>query len=517
MTKVLNSKTSFGLAILSGVLLLLSFPPFKFGGVLAWFAFVPILIAVYYEIKARRIKRLVQLTAIFLTPIFLWLFGLFANFAGTLIAWPLGVLLAFAIASYVVESIGENWKSKQLPCKSLQYLPSGWQIFILPILITAGEFLLMNLPVIMKLGGAVGFASVSRTQWLNIPVLQFASFTGMYGVTFLIWLVNSALAYGIIHYKETKRISKQVTAILIVFVIIFVCGWISIPKATTGDTTVAIIQAKPSIMEKDHVNELYANLSEDSLKYNPEIIFWSPWIKYNPLGKMQMVGPFADEYISFSQENDIYLTDGENIVFPDGNVDVAAFPYHFIHVFDGFVPFDLSKLLPDSHGFDARSGKFGLLGCMESASTIPTRRLIKDGVQFAAVVSGEPPIIGALPGLFQGHLAYRAVEHRIYTAFFYRDKSSIIVDPYGRIVEDIASEKEIVAGKISFTDKRTFYTRYGDIFSWTIVGLMLVLIGYNSYLKKRSPFKYCKKCRAQVNKDAEVCPECGKKIRKKCG
>ena len=48
----------------------------------------------------------------------------------------------------------------------------------------------------------------------------------------------------------------------------------------------------------------------------------------------------------------------------------------------------------------------------------------------------------------------------------------------------LRTKPEIVAGKISFTDERTFYTKYGDIFGWIIVGLMLVLIGYNSYLKK---------------------------------
>jgi len=40
----------------------------------------------------------------------------------------------------------------------------------------------------------------------------------------------------------------------------------------------------------------------------------------------------------------------------------------------------------------------------------------------------------------------------------------MLIDLYGRIIGDIAPKSEIVAGKIAFTDERTFYSRYGDIF-----------------------------------------------------
>ena len=84
--------------------------------------------------------------------------------------------------------------------------------------------------------------------------------------------------------------------------------------------------------------------------------------------------------------------------------------------------------------------------------------------------SGDRPVIGAFQGLIGGNIVYRAVEHRIYTALFFGDAGSILVDPYGWIMEDIAPEEEIVAGKIAFTDERTFYSKYGDIFGWAITG-----------------------------------------------
>lgn len=506
-----NWKASYGLAILSGILLLLSYPPFNLE-FLAWFAFVPFLIAIYYETKAKRRGRLAQVTAICLTPVFLWLCSTVGNFLPMGAAWPLGVIVAFfATHGIVVEVVDEYYASRQLPPRYLPYLPSGWQFFILPIVATAGEFLLMNIPVVMKFFGAIGFFSVSRTQWLNPPILQVASFTGMYGVTFLVWLVNSALAYGIVHYREARRVSKQAVAALLVFIIVFVCCWISLPGATTGDTTVVIIQAKPETMERQQVNELYADLSGYSLKYEPEIILWPMWLESDLWWeKRHAVGPFAEEYASFSQENDVCLTDGVNTVFPDGRVRQYAAPYHFIHLFDGLVPFDPDKIVPELHGFRTRSGKFGLLGCMESAYTVPTRQWVKDGARFVATFSGEQPVIGAFAGLLGGNTAYRAVEHRIYGAVFQRD-NGILIDPYGRIMEDIAPEPEIVAGKIAFTEERTFYSKYGDIFSFIIVGLYVALLSYNLYLKRKSPYVFCKKCRTQIEKGTKVCPECGKK------
>jgi len=505
----MRARNSYLLAVLSGILLLLSYPPFNLG-FLAWFAFVPVLLAMYYEIKAKRVDKLTTVMAIFLTPIFIWIYNEVDVFLPALVAWPLGVIIAFLAGGYIVWPIEDYWKPKQLPRRGLSYLPSALQIFVVPVLATAIEFLIMNLPVVMKVGGAAGFISISRTQWLNPPILQLASFTGMYGVTFLILLVNCGIAYGIVHYKETRRISKQAVAVLLVFGIIFVCGWISIPAVTTGDTNVVIIQAKPSTMEKQHVNELYANLSENSLKYEPEIILWSIWMKYEPF---ESVGPSAAEYVNFSQEHDVYLTDGDNVVFPDGKVEYHNLSYVFINLFDGFVPFDLNKIFPKIDGFDTEFGKLGILVCQESCPTLPARQLVEGGTQFIVVTSADRPVIGAFQGLIGGNIVYRAVEHRIYTALFFGDGGSIIVDPYGRIMEDIAPEEEIVAGKIAFTNKRTFYSKYGDIFGWTITGLLVLLMGYNLYLRRKSPYSFCKVCRAQMEKGTRVCPSCGKKRR----
>jgi len=52
------------LAAISGVLILLSLPPFMFGGFLGWLMFVPLLIAVYYETDVKILTRLVTISGL---------------------------------------------------------------------------------------------------------------------------------------------------------------------------------------------------------------------------------------------------------------------------------------------------------------------------------------------------------------------------------------------------------------------------------------------------------------------
>jgi len=168
---------------------------------------------------------------------------------------------------------------------------------------------------------------------------------------------------------------------------------------------------------------------------------------------------------------------------------------------------------PEVHSLDTDLGKFAVVTCIESGSTLPTRDRINDGAQFLIVPTGSPNTY-VFSWTLGTNAIYRAVEHNVFAVEVIADHdSSMIIDPYGRIIKDVAPEPEIVVGKISFTDDRTFYTKYGDIFGWTIAGLAVFLVIYNSHLKRKSPFKYCKKCRAKIEKDAKTCPKCGTKQR----
>lgn len=513
---MMSRKVSYGLAALSGVLLLLSLPLFKFGGFLAWVALVPLLIAIYYQPQVRSIGRLANIAGLGFLPVLIWfapwlrdlLSREITSIAG--LAWPgfiLGGFLALVIAMGIMETFSDHWRPKHLPSKSSQYFlkrHSGLQIFVLPIAWTAIEFLFMNVPGVMRIGGGFGFFSIAKTQWLTPPILQLASFTGMYGVTFLILLVNCAIAYGIVHYQETRRISKQVVAVLLVFVLVLAYGLISVPERVEGDINVAIIQTP--LTEGENLPDTYRSLTEKSLKYEPRIVMWPA----STSGKLSV-----ETFVDLSKEQQIYLADGDALVYPDGKIEHHNFGYHFISLPEQISSGDIYHVFfPEIHGFDTDLGKVGVTDCIESASTLPTNDLVKQGVEFLIVPTGSPNDY-LFSWVLGSNAIYRAVEHRIYAASVIGNYTgSMIIDPYGRIIDDIAPEQEIVAGKIAFTDERTFYSKYGDIFGWLIAGLAIILWGYDFYLKRKSPFTYCTGCRAQIPKGSKGCPQCGKGAKK---
>ena len=514
----LNWKASYGLAALSGILLLLSVPPFRFGGFLAWVAFVPILIALFYETRVKRMERLAKIAGLGSLPLFLW----FAWWIPDLLSlahlehlfwlwFVIGLALAilFAIGFYGDDAL-KYWKAKHLPSKSLPYLPSSLQLFVIPLAVAGIEFLAMNIPGVMRIGGFFGFFSVAKTQWLNPPIMHLASFTGMYGVTFLVLLVNCAIAYGIIHYRETRRIFKPAIAAFCLFVLAFSYGWVSIPSEKEGDTVVTVIQVPP--MEGEDTDALYMGLSDEALKYDPQIIIW-PWLSLEGLS--------INPHENFSREHNVCLAGGAEgssgpgfgcgVLSPSGKMSIDYLGYHM-----ATIPYYATKdikgfFFPEVHSLNTGLGKIGIVDCMESASTLPTRDRVKDGAQFLIVPTGTPNS-HVFSWALGTNAIYRAVEHRTFAVEVIGDHdASMLIDPYGRIIDDIAPEPEIVAGKISFTGDRTFYSRHGDVFGWTIVGLFLALIGYNLYLKRKTPYVFCKKCRAQIEKGTKVCPECGKK------
>lgn len=508
----MNPVTSYGLATLSGLLLLICFPPFNYGSFLAWFAIVPLFISVYNEKNVKIIQRLVMLSGLFIAPLFLWFRWELDIFLPSTIAWLLSIWIAFAMGQFVLWYVKDYWKPKNLPRGKLSYLPDSVNILLIPVLGTTVEFLAMNVPLLMKIGGAFGYFSISRTQWLNVPILQLASFTGMYGVTFLILLVNSALAYLLLKYMEKRELSKQALLVLLVFAVVFASSWFRISSIASGDVTIVIIQTKPDVMETKQVNELYAGLTASALRYEPDIVLWSFWVDYD---KGELVGPSVEDFTGLCKQNNFFLIGVGEIVFPDGHIEYYEHKYHFHNILDGIIPLDFDLIIPNMKGVETSIGKIGMLLCMESCSTIPARKLVQDGTQFITVTSADRPVLGSFPGLIGGNLAYISVEYGVYTALFFESEGSILVDPCGRILNDISPEKEIVVGEMSFFNKQTFYESFGDVFGWVTVVLTASLLAYNHHLKENSTMKYCENCRAEMNKDATICSECEPKKRRK--
>jgi len=396
----------------------------------------------------------------------------------------------------------DYWELKHRSSKKLQYLPSSLRIFISPLAFTGIEFLALNIPGLMQIGQICGFWSVAKTQWVNPPILNLASFTGMYGVTFLVLLVNYAIAWGIINFREVRQVSKIAIGVVVVFILIFVWGCVTLPPQEQGDTTVTMVQVSRG--EKDQPQR-YVSLSEESLKYDPQFVVW-PALALEDL--------FIEPYSDFPEVHGVYLVgfsqQGNAVVSPTGDTSYHTLGYHFASIPQRIREGGIKSLFfPEVRGIDTDFGTVGILDCIETGSTLPARDLVNEGMQFLIVQTGAPNVY-AFSWMLGTNAIYRAAERHMFAACVIGDYAgSMLIDPYGRIIDDVAPEEEIVAGKIAFTDERTFYSKYGDMFGWTIAGLFIILMCYNLYLGRRSSYIFCKECRAEIAKGTDVCEQCG--------
>ena len=176
------------LTIISGILLGLSYPSFPEipTGILAWFAFVPLLLATREETNFR--TYFWQTFSIFLIsgPLNFWWTALFSwkAFAVCYTTQTWGVYLPFLLHFFLQKRF-------------------GWQraLFLLPFHWTFLDWINHQLPHTLQVN------NIAYTQANNIWLIQFTDITGMWGVTFWVVMMNILITFLLAHKRfEIKKV-----------------------------------------------------------------------------------------------------------------------------------------------------------------------------------------------------------------------------------------------------------------------------------------------------------------------
>jgi len=234
MTKMFSNRQSYGLAAASGVLLGVAFPPFGlWAGLLAFVALVPLLIALENVQKwTQAFKR---------AFIAMFLLGLVANYwvggwkgEGEVDPFLMlgGVMLAFVhpfflvIPAVLYDGIRRKF-SRKAALISLPFLWTGfeyWHSF-----------------------GDLGYPwlNLYNTQTYNLPFAQFIEFTGSYGLSTLIVIINVLIYAWMWRDKENSTAWwKYAFALFFAFGIPYAYGFYAMnsDEVSSGKATVAVIQ-----------------------------------------------------------------------------------------------------------------------------------------------------------------------------------------------------------------------------------------------------------------------------------
>ncbi len=366
---------------------------------------------------------------------------------------------------------------------------------------------------------------IGSTQYQNIWFIQMASITGVYGLSFVLVLFQSAFLYSLKHRKKAPFFS-----VLAMVLIIHLGGFLSLKKIIPSEYsfTASVIQGNVSSdIYWDQVTsqeiwslfDRHIELSRKSYEDGAKLIIWPEFSV--PLCFSCSYGYFQDfkEQLNiFVQETDCTLLLGTNEkTSTPGNVryyntalclspDLPTSHYYKIHLvpFGEYTPYKkifsfiekmthaIGEISPGTqytlHSF--QSLNFGSPICYEIIFPNLVRRFVKKGADFLVTITNDG-WYGKSSAPYQhfSMAVLRAVENRRYLLRAATTGISGIIDPYGRILSKSKLMTQThLTEVITPSTRMTFYTQFGDVLpllSLTLTPVFIIL----AVAKKRNERK----------------------------
>ncbi len=492
----------FGL--LSGILLILSFPNYDLE-ILAWFALVPL----FYAIEGKGLFQSFQLGAITGLIAFLgilyWIIVAVHSYGN--VPLILSGLILMLLVAYLSLFIGAFACLTQFV-----QIRSGLQtVLFAPIFWVTLEylrsFLLTGFP----------WANLGHTQYLNLPFIQMADITGVYGLSFTIVWVNTTLFRVLRQWSKKMFPAREVVMTILVLLGSLIYGYVKmndVDRQMSHQPSLKIGLAQGNIDQsikwdksfQVETLKIYERLSIKVAEQKPEMIIWpetaTPFFfqeakEYQPM--VLSIPEKANAFLLFGSPS-YKIEDGKvnhyNSAYLVASSGKMIGKYDKIHLvpFGEYVPLSNLLFFIGSLGEgigDFKSGKgivnlslprdkFGVLICFEIIFPDLCRRFVKEGANFLVTITNDA-WFGKTSAPYQ-HFAiavFRAVENRVFVARAANTGISGFIDPRGKILKQggIFTE-EAIDGTVRLMEGKTFYTLYGDVFAWVCSAISLLLLGY---------------------------------------
>ena len=487
-----------GLAVLSGVLLALSLPRFSLAP-LAFGALVPLLVALdgMPSLQATCLGIITGVVSSLLSiP---WVVHTMTTYGGLPLA--LSLLLLIALSLYLALYIGvfAYGVTRFSTGGGLGYLigvPALWVA-----LEYVRTFLLTGFP----------WNLLGYSQYTNISVVQIASITGVYGVSFLLVLSNAAVALSCLHVRRGRRrawLPVSGVGFFLIGTVLFGMGRMVSAQPRGREFRVSVIQGNIDQTVKWDAGfqvqtiDIYRRLT---LKEGEglDLVVWPetavPFF-------LRERGPLTQRVLDLAREVRSYIlvggpdrTGGTSpryynsafLISPGGKIVQKYDKIHLVP-FGEYVPlksllFFVDKMATgigdfrageDFTVFDNPRGRFGVIICFEAIFPDQVRRYILGGADFLVNITNDA-WFGNSSAPYQ-HLsmaALRAVENGVYVVRAANTGISALIAPTGQIVKqsDLFVEA-VLSGTVVPGSSGTFYTRYGDVFAWGCGFISLFLL-----------------------------------------
>jgi apolipoprotein N-acyltransferase len=510
----MNLRTT-ALAALSGLLLAVSFPALNLHFI-AWFSLVPLL----YALRGKTVIN------------GLWIGGItgIVYFAGT-IHWVTNSIHFYGGISLVPASL-----ITLLLCSYLALYPALFSAASVHLRNGNPGLFFITAPILwtaLELSRTYVFSGfpwdlLGYTQYSLLPVIQIADITGVYGVSFLIVLVNVSIAEFMWSRKKWMAIAVAIFAIAITLGY----GFFKLRSSRPPDSiNLAVVQGNIEQAKKwdpvyqSEVVAIYKNLTLEALKERPDLVIWPETATpFHFDGRFNNDKPLTEDLISFVKQNNVPLLFGSPIykILPNRQIisrnsayllsgeGLVIAEYSKIHLvpFGEYVPlkkffFFINKLtqalgdteaghtytimtIPYGDQGQRKDIKFCTVICYEIIFPNLVRRFVKQGASMLTNITNDA-WFGKTSAPYQhfSMAVFRAVENRVPVARAANTGISGFIDAQGRILgtTEIFTPAYLTHKLIPGSEK-SFYTLYGDIFAYGCVIFTLIMLAAFPWKKR---------------------------------
>lgn len=495
------------LAGASGLLLAASFPTINLW-FFAWIGLLPLFIALK-RCTTRQAFWLGALAGIvYFAGTIYWVthsihfYGHIPMFIASGIMLLLAAYLSLYVGLFAAASVQVN---KRYPSLFFLTAPAFWTAFEL-----ARTYVFSGFP----------WSLLGYSQYSVLPLVQIADVTGVYGISFLIVLVNASISQFLGDRKQFIGLAVSVAALATVLMY----GVIKLKQETGGNgISVAVVQGN---IEQDHkwdpayqsqTFSIYKRLTLAASKSHPDLIIWPETATpFYFTGARESDRALSADLINFTKEHKTPLLFGSPTfeILPSRRIIASnsAFlllgngspqgRYDKMHLvpFGEYVPmkdalFFLEKMVDAIGDFQAGAeyavmtlpyqtssgkveAKVSTIICYEIIFPELVRQFAKRGANIITTITNDA-WFGKTAAPYQhfSMAVFRAIENRVPIARAANTGISGFIDSKGRVLEASPIFTEtFLTHSLSLGTERTFYTNYGDLFAYGCVILSLGLV-----------------------------------------
>lgn len=522
---------SLVLAGASGLFLPLSFPNYDLG-LLAWIALVPLHWAVDGKTKTQAFWIGWLSGTIAFTGLMAWVVTTMNTYGKVplVISYGIMLLLTIYLGLYVaIYAAGALWFRTLIPRYGLFAVPCLWVSLEL-----IRTYALSGMP-----WGLLGYS-----QYRQIEIIQIADHMGVYGVSFLIVLVNVALAEllsWLMPLLRKFRPAKLPWELVAMTALLVGLSWeyglrtveegafSHIPRSSIRLGVVQPNVDQAAKWDTAYREETLARFDRltGQLGRTTDLVIWpeaaTPFLfEREPIYQLQLIALanhaqapilFGSPAIRFYPDRRPYLLNSAYLLAPDGQL-LGRYDKQHLVPFGEYIPlkssllFFLDKLVegigdfeagpgptimtvtpqPDAAGTSPRPVKFGVAICYEVIFPDLVRQFAAHGAEFMVTITNDAWFgRSAAPSQHFAMVVFRSVENHLAFARSANTGISGFIDPFGHIVDTTPIfTEQAVRATIQAWRPHTFYSRHGDVFAYGCV-IICALLWLFSYFRTKEP------------------------------